>query len=310
MNYCPITYSPCGDDRYSANGLKQLASGLKILKDFEYSAEEQRIEAYNRASRMSVQGVQPKLSAVLNIKDQKFDVVDSGGKYILKPQHNLYFQLPENEDLTMHLAELIGLEIPLHGLIWSKDNSLTYFIKRFDRKGHTDKIPTEDFAQLAGLNRNTKYDYSMEKIVTLINMFCTFPAIEKVKLFKLVLFNFLTGNEDAHVKNFSVINREGKITLSPSYDLVNSTIEYIKQDEEIALPVRGKKKKLTKNLLIDYFGKERCELTDKTIDKVLEAISSSVPEWNKLIDSSFLSSEMKTKYHDLLNLRLDILKLQ
>jgi serine/threonine-protein kinase HipA len=308
MNICPITYSPCGENRYSDRGLKLLSSGLKTLQDLEYTAEEQRLEAYNRAARMSIQGVQPKLSAVLNIKDGKFELVDKGGKYILKPQHNFYAQMPENEDLTMRLAELIGLEIPLHGLIWSKDNSLTYFIKRFDRKGQNDKIPVEDFAQLAGLSRDTKYDYSMERIVALINTYCTFPAIENIKLFKLVLFNFLTGNEDMHLKNFSIINREGKITLSPCYDLVNSTIEYKKQDEEIALPIRGKKKKLTQNILINYFGKETCELTDKSIENVLESISASIPEWSKLIDLSFLSSEMKTKYRDLLNIRLNILK--
>jgi serine/threonine-protein kinase HipA len=310
MNLCPITYSPCGENRYSAEGLKLLATGLKTLKVFEYTAEEQRIEAYNRASKMSIQGVQPKLSAVLNIKDEKFELADKGGKYILKPQHNVYYQMPENEDLTMRLAELTGLEIPIHGLIWSKDNSLTYFIKRFDRKGQNDKIPVEDFAQLAGLSRDTKYDYSMEKIVALINMYCTFPAIENIKLFKLVLFSFLIGNEDMHLKNFSIINREGKITLSPCYDLVNSTIEYKKQEEEIALPVMGKKKKLTQNILINYFGKQRCELTAKSIENVIESISSSIQEWNKLIDLSFLSSDMKTKYHDLLNVRLNSLKLQ
>ena len=307
MNICPISYSPCGENRYSDRGLKLLSSGLKTLQDLEYTAEEQRLEAYNRAARMSIQGVQPKLSAVLSIKDGKFELVDKGGKYILKPQHNFYAQMPENEDLTMRLAELTGLEIPIHGLIWSKDNSLTYFIKRFDRKGQNGKIPVEDFAQLAGLNRDTKYDYSMERIVTLINMYCTFPAIENTKLFKLVLFNFLTGNEDMHLKNFSIINREGKITLSPCYDLVNSTIEFKKQDEEIALPIKGEKKKLTQNILINYFGKERCELTDKSIENVLESISASIPEWSKLIDLSFLSSEMKTKYRDLLNVRLNIL---
>jgi serine/threonine-protein kinase HipA len=309
MNLCPITYSPCGENRYSAAGIKLLTSGLKALKDFDYTAEEQRIEAYNRASKISIQGVQPKLSAILNIKEEKFELVDKGGKYILKPQHNFYLQMPENEDLTMRLAELIGLEVPLHGLIWSKDNSLTYFIKRFDRKGQNDKIPIEDFAQLAGLNRDTKYDYSMERIVKLINIYCTFPAIENIKLFKLVLFNFLVGNEDMHLKNFSIINRDGKISLSPCYDLVNSTIEYKKQDEEIALPIRGKKKKLTQSILINYFGKERCELTSKSIENVLESISSSISEWNNLIDICFLSTEMKTKYHELLNVRLNILKL-
>ena len=133
MNICPITYLPCGENRYSEKGLRLLTSRLKTLKDLEYTGEEQRIEAYNRASKMSIQGVQPKLSAVFNIKDGKFELVDKGGKYILKPQHNVYYQMPENEDLTMRLAELIGLEIPIHGLIWSKDNSLTYFIQRVTR---------------------------------------------------------------------------------------------------------------------------------------------------------------------------------
>ena len=310
MNKCPIAYISCGNNRYSDEGLKLLSPGLKTLKDLEYTADEQRKEAYNRASKMSIQGVQPKLSAVLSFKKEKFEIVDKGGKYILKPQHNIFQEMPENEDLTMRLASEIGLEIPQHGLIWSKDNSLTYFIKRFDRKGHNDKVPVEDFAQLAGLNRDTKYEYSMEKIVKLIDSYCTFPAIEKIKLFKLTLFNYLIGNEDMHLKNFSIITQDGRSSLSPCYDLVNSTIEYKKQVEEIALPLKGKKNKLTRNQLINYFGKEICELTDKSIDKVLETISLSVPKWKQLIINSFLSKEMQEKYQALLETRLNILDIQ
>ncbi len=309
MNRCPISYSLCGEKLYSDKGLKLLASGLSNLNLLDYTAEEQRAEAFNRASKMSIQGVQPKLSAILNSKDERFEIVDKGGKYILKPQHHLFCQMPENEDLTMRLAELIDLEVPIHGLLRAKDNSFTYFIKRFDRKGQNDKIPVEDFAQLAGLSRDTKYDYSMEKLVTLIKNYCTFPAIENVKLFKLVLFSFLIGNEDMHLKNFSIINREGIIELSPCYDLLNSTIEYKNQDEEIALPLMGKKKKLSRKILINYFAKEKCELTDKVIDNVLKTITSAVPHWKGLINISFLSSEMKEKYNDLLNSRLSILKL-
>lgn len=310
MNICPITYEQCGKKRYSERGLKLLASGLSTLQELEYTAEEQRIEAFNRAAKMSIQGIQPKLSAVLNIKEGRFVIVDKGGRYILKPQHHIFSQLPENEDLTMRLAEMIGLGIPIHGLVWSKDNSLSYFIKRFDRKGQNDKIPVEDFAQLAGLSRETKYNYSMEKVVKLVNQFCTFPAVENIKLFKLTVFNFLIGNEDMHMKNFSIINQDGKISLSPCYDLLNTTIEYKKQDEEIALPLKAKKKNLSRNIIIDYFGKERCELTTKSVDKVLEIISLSIPGWKQLIGRSFLSSEMKTKYLDLLNKRLDILQIQ
>lgn len=310
MNLCPISYKPCGEKRYSEAGMKILGAGLKNLNDLEYTAEELRKEAFIRAAKMSIQGVQPKLSAVLSIKDEKFIITDKGGKYILKPQHEYYPQLPENEDLTMRLADEIGLKIPVHGLIWSRDNTLTYFIKRFDRKGQNGKVPVEDFAQLAGLIRDTKYDYSMEKIVRLVDDYCTFPAIEKIILFKLLLFNFLTGNEDGHLKNFSIITENNQTRLSPCYDLVNTTIELKQQDEEIALPLKGKKKRLTRNLLVDYFGMERCELTLKSIDKVLGTIESAIPKWKTLIDISFLSKEMKEKYHDLLNNRLNIMKLQ
>jgi serine/threonine-protein kinase HipA len=309
MNLCPITYTPCGENRYSEAGLKLLGTGLKTLKDLEYTAEEQRKEAFNRAAKMSIQGVQPKLSAVLSIKDGKFILVDKGGKYILKPQHQIYTQLPENEDLTMKLANEIGLEIPVHGLIWSKDNTLTYFIKRFDRTGQNNKVPVEDFAQLAGLSRDTKYDYSMEKIVKLIDDYCTFPAIEKIKLFKLVIFNYLIGNEDSHLKNFSIITDDNQVKLSPCYDLVNSTIVLKEQDEEIALPMKGKKKHLTRNILVNYFGIERCKLTEKSVEKVLETITLAIPKWKTLIDISFLSKDMKVKYLDLLDERLTTLKI-
>jgi serine/threonine-protein kinase HipA len=281
-----------------------LSAELIFLKDFEYTAEEQRIEAFNRAAKMSIQGVQPKLSAKLNIREGIFSIVDKGGRYILKPQHALYPEMPENEDLTMKLANEIGLEIPLHGLIWSKDNSLTYFIRRFDRKGQNEKVPVEDFAQLAGLSRDTKYDYSMEKVAGVIDKYTTFPSIEKLTLFKLVIFNYLVGNEDMHLKNFSIISENGKVKLSPCYDLLNSTIEYKKQDEEIALPLKGKKKHLTRNILVDYFGREKCELTSRSIDNVLETIDASVPKWKELIDISFLSKEMKDKYHALMGNRL------
>ena len=310
MNLCPITYTPCGENRYSEAGLKILATGLKTLKDLEYTAEEQRQEAFNRATKMAIQGVQPKLSAILSIKDGKFIIVDKGGRYILKPQHQFYTQLPENEDLTMRLAKEIGLEIPKHGLLWSKDNTLTYFIKRFDRVGQNDKVPVEDFAQLAGLSRDTKYDYSIEKIVMLIDDFCTFPAIEKIKLFKMVIFNYVIGNEDSHLKNFSIITDDNQVRLSPCYDLVNSTIELKQQDEEIALPLKGKKKHLTRNILINYFGMERCKLTEKSIEKVLETISLAIPKWKALIDISFLSKEMKGKYYELLDERLIIMEIK
>jgi serine/threonine-protein kinase HipA len=301
MNTCPITYEPCGDRKYSEKGLKLLSRNLTHLEDFPYTQEEQLREAAARAPKMSIQGVQPKLSAKLKVTDGFFEVTDKGGEYILKPQNILYPQLPENEDLTMRLAEEIDLEIPLHGLIYSKDQKLTYFIKRFDRYGKGNKYSVEDFAQLAGKNRDTKYDFSMEKVATIIDTFCTFPAIEKVRLFKLTLFNFLTGNEDQHLKNFSLITKDNKTTLTPFYDLINTTISLSNPVEEIALPLKGKKSKLNKSVFITYWAKERLGLNEQVIDQTLNSIAEKFEIWIELINRSFLSKEMKEKYITLLD---------
>ena len=280
---------------------------MKFLKDFPLSAEDQVREAIARAAKMSIQGVQPKLSVRLNLKNEIFQVVDTGGRYIFKPQTN-YREVPENEDVTMRLAKLIGIDAPLHGLVYSKDDTMTYFIRRFDRAGRNIKIPVEDFAQLSGKDRETKYDSSMEQIISLIEQFCTFPAIEKLKLFNLTLFNYLIGNEDMHLKNFSVIRRDLKVELSPAYDLLNTTI-VLNTREEIALPLGGKKNKLKKDDFLVYFAKERLDLTQKSIEQTVSRIVKAFPGWTDLIQKSFLSDSMKTKYIDLLNERFSKLDL-
>ncbi len=304
MNRCPISYDLCGENLYSKQGLKLLSPSLNKLAPLKYSAEELRAEAMFRATKISIQGVQPKLSAILKIKDGRFEVVDIKGRFILKPQHHIFPELPQNEDLTMKLASSVGIKVPLHGLVYSKDQSLTYFIKRFDRKGQKDKVPVEDFAQLSGSSRHTKYNYSMEKLVGLINDYCTFPAIEKARLFRLVLFNHLVGNEDMHLKNYSVITRGRIVELSPAYDLLNSSIVLKGEKEEIALPIKGRKSKLNAGILIEYFGKERCGLTNKVTEQTISQIRNAIPSWLQYIDNSFLSPEMKDKYLMLIQNRL------
>ena len=308
MNRCPITYEECEGGKYSLKGLKKLSPRLKSLKDFPFSAEEQVREAIARAAKMSIQGVQPKLSVHLNVKNEIFEVVDTGGRYIFKPQTMNYKEVPENEDVTMRLAKLIGIDVPLHGLVYSKDDTMTYFIRRFDRVGGNKKIPVEDFAQLSGKDRETKYESSMEQIISLIEQFCTFPSIEKLKLFNLTLFNYLVGNEDMHLKNFSVIRRDLKVELSPAYDLLNSTI-ILNPQEEIALPLRGKKNKLRKDDFFVYFAKERLELTQKSIEQTVSRIANVFSKWTDLIQKCFLSDSMKTQYIDLLNERFSKLDL-
>jgi serine/threonine-protein kinase HipA len=297
---CPITYAEIPPEaRYSREGLQRLSRRLKRLEDLPYSAEEQRQEAIARAAKMSIQGVQPKLSAQLNDAQGRFDVVDTGGTYILKPQSQ-FTQVPENEDLTMRLAASAGVDVPLHGLIYSKDGTLSYFIKRFDRADNDKKLAVEDFAQLSGDTRDTKYDSSMERVAAVIDKFCTFPAVEKRELFRRTLVSFLVGNEDMHLKNFSLLRANGMIGLSPAYDLVNTTIAIGGVTEELALPIDGRKRNLRRSDFVEYYGLERLKLTRMVIDDILVRLASCREEWERLIAQSFVSGELKSKYRDLI----------
>jgi serine/threonine-protein kinase HipA len=304
MNRCPITYELCGTEKYSLKGLAMIAPKLTVLIDLPFSAAEQRQEAANRAKKLSIQGVQPKLSAVISVVNQQFEIVDQFGNYIIKPQNDIFPELPQNEDVTMKMAKVYGLDVPMHGLIYSKDGSLSYFIKRFDRYGKGKKHATEDFAQLTGNSRDTKYNYTMEKLVKVIEEYCTFPAIEKADFFKRILFCFITGNEDMHLKNFSVITKAGKTNLTPVYDFINSSISINNPQEELALSLKGKKSNFKATELIDYYAKERLELNNKTIDSILFDMNKCVSKWTELIEISFLSDKMKEKYLKLMNDRV------
>ena len=304
MNRCPITYELCGTEKYSEKGLRMIAPKLTTLHDLPYTAAELRQEVANRARKLSIPGVQPKLSAVISVVNQQFEIVDQFGNYIIKPQNDIFPELPENEDLTMKLAKVYGLDVPIHGLVYSKDGSLSYFIKRFDRYSKGKKYATEDFAQLTGSSRDTKYDYTMEKLVKVIDEYCTFPAIEKADFFKRVLFCFITGNEDMHLKNFSVITKAGKTTLTPVYVFLNSSISIKNPQEELALSLKGKKSNFKSTELIEYYAKEHLGLNDKTVNTILADMSKSLSKWIELIEISFLSDSLKEKYLKVLDNRI------
>ncbi|QSB29244.1 HipA domain-containing protein [Flavobacterium sp. CLA17] len=304
MNRCLITYEPCGENLYSEAGLRMLSPYLKTLESLPFSASELRQEAAQRATKLSIQGVQPKLSAILSARNQQFEIVNQHGNFIIKPQSDIFPELPENEDLTMRMAKFFGISVPLHGLVYGKDNSKSYFIKRFDRYGKNRKYATEDFAQLTGSSRDTKYNFTMEKVVKVIDEYCTFPSVEKAEFFKRIIFCFITGNEDMHLKNFSLMTKSGQVRLTPGYDLLNSSIAIKNPQEEMALTLKGKKSNFKSGDLIEYFGKERLQLSDKVIDLTIRKMFDSTQKWNELIEISFLSSEMKEKYIRLLTERL------
>lgn len=307
MPVCPITLKHFVRERasglYSKQGLRRLHARLTGLRPLAFSADDQLREAAARADKMSVQGVQPKLSAVLRLKNESFEVVDTGGRFILKPCPAEWSEVPENEALTMTLAATCGIEVPDHGLVVSIDGSWTYWIRRFDRAGRKERVPLEDFAQLQGRTRETKYESSMEKVVATVEEFCTFPAVEKKNLALRVLFCFLTGNEDMHLKNFSLISAKGKVALSPAYDLLNSSIVLRDPVEEVALPIRGKKSNLTRKDLVDYFCGERCGLSRKITEEMLRGLETDSADWPEVIRHGFLGAEMTEKYLDLLEKR-------
>lgn len=308
MNRCPITYLPCDHLKYSREGLRLLSKELEHLEDFSYSSKEQIELAMRYAAKLSIQGVQPKLSVRLKVAKGAFEIVERRGTFIFKPPHPVFPELPQNEDLTMRLAALVGIDVPLHGMIYNIDGTLTYFIQRFDRLGKGKKLAVEDFSQLSGHSRETKYDFTMEKLIPILMQHCTFPVLEKLKLFRLILFNFVTGNEDMHLKNFSIIRRQDKAELSPAYDLLNTTL-VLSSGEELALPLRGKKSKIKRVDLLDYFGIERLGLPSSVISEELERFHQALVPWRELIHSSFLSDSMRERYLQLVDERFKRLNL-
>jgi serine/threonine-protein kinase HipA len=308
-NRCRFTYKNLEKGYYSEEGLKKLKAGLKGLELLPYTLEEQRKEVQKHSGKISIQGVQPKLSAKLSVKDKSFELVERDGEYIIKPQVHAYPELPQNEDLTMHLAQISGLNVPWHGLIEAKDHSLLYVIKRFDRLPKKQKLPQEDFAQLAGATRTTKYQANMEKVCEIVEEFCSFPTVELEIIFKMTLFSFLIGNEDMHLKNFSLQTTPKKIIkLTPVYDLVNSSIAFEDAKEEMALELNGKKHGFVKNDFIKYFGPECCYVSKERSEKILNQLLSKVPIFEDWIKRSFLTKGMQEKYSALLKERATRLK--
>lgn len=309
---CPITYEPLaeGEAIYSASGLRRLSPHLTRLEPLAFTADELVREAAQRSEKMSIGGVQPKVSAVLRPSEGRFELVDTGGRYLLKPDNPLFPEVPANEDVTMRMAAAAGIATPLHGLLYTRDGGLCYFIRRFDRIGRGRKLAVEDFAQLLRLERETKYDASMERVAKVVEDFCTFPLPQKQELFRRTIVVFLTGNEDHHVKNFSILTSpKGLRELTPAYDMVCSTIALGRPREELGLPLRGKKARLRREDLVDYYGGERLGLRKPAIDRVLDEVSAAQPVWDDLLARSFLSESMKERFADVLTGRRAVLGL-
>ncbi len=252
-------------------------------------------------SQVTITGVQPKLSVDLEKGkggEKRFTIVGLWGEYILKPQTEQYPSLPENEDLTMHLASLARIKTVPHSLIRFQDGSLAYITKRIDRDKKGVKIPMEDMCQLTEKLTEQKYKGSHEQIAKKIVEFSAYPVLDLINYFEVLLFCYLIGNTDMHLKNFSLYKKVGECVLAPAYDLLSTKLVIPQDNEELALTLNGKKSKLKK---VDFDSLlKTMKVDDKAIENVYDKFRKVIPEWLLFIDSSFLPDEMKEQYKTLI----------
>ncbi|MCH5224226.1 MAG: HipA domain-containing protein [Muribaculaceae bacterium] len=280
--------------------------GTKDVPLFEYRHEDlDRLAEEVIRAQTSLTGVQPKLSLNLSKHEgaSRLTIVGLWGDYIFKPQTEYYPQLPENEDLTMHLAEAAKIKVVPHSLIRIADGRLGYITKRIDRTDSGEKIDMEDMCQLTLHPTEYKYKGSYEQIAKVIAQHCATPKLDLTNYMQLLLFCFVTGNNDMHLKNFSLYRPAENYQLTPAYDLLNVAIANRMDNEEMALPISGRKTKLR---LDDFLNAAKTMgLDEKVVLHLIEGFRKALPKWQKLIQNSFLSDDMRQAYERLVFSRLE-----
>jgi len=279
--------------------LKEMFNSSKLpIVDFNLGDVSQ--EAQKLTGKLSISGVQPKLSVKLDKKQNILIPVTEGGEYILKPQTFTFPNIPENEQCCMDIAEELNIDIPPHCLITLKDESLAYVVKRFDREKDI-KFHQENFAQI--LEQSDKYKGSVEQIGKGLRRISSSPGYDIQLFFERVVLNFILGNGDAHLKNYSVSYREDNIRLTPAYDIVCSKL-VIPDDEDSAITVNGKKNNLQRkdfDTLAEYLNipiKVRYENFEKKFDVM-----------KKIIEISRIDKEKQRQFLEMLKERIHRLKL-
>ncbi|MBB5624062.1 serine/threonine-protein kinase HipA [Pedobacter cryoconitis] len=296
MDNCFFCYQPVPDGQRYHNKCSKRFFGVDSVPELLLNTEllnQLAKETVNQ--RISITGVQPKLSVELTTvnKEKRLTVVGLWGKYILKPQNKEFLQMPEVEDLTMHLAALFKIKTCNHCLIPASNGEMVYLAERFDRQGNF-KIHMEDFCQLGEFQTEQKYDSSYERCGKLINKYCTYNRLDILTYFEVLLFSFLSGNNDMHMKNFSVLHRENEIILSPAYDLINGSLINPADREEMALLLNGRKKNIKRRdfeQLANVLG-----ISSVVFQRMLKKYTSNTKNIFELIDYSFLSEVYKKDY--------------
>jgi serine/threonine-protein kinase HipA len=282
--------------------------GTKAAPALPYRLDEMENLAMEAvALSITVPGVQPKLSLgwikshLENGHNGRLTIMDAmEGLYILKPQNTAYEQMPENEHLSMKLAALFKIDVVPSNMIRLASGELCYITKRIDRKKNNAKIHMIDFLQIMELE--DKYLGTMENLGKTVGELSVNTLMDKLRFFELTLFNFIIGNNDMHLKNFSMWLSDIGWVLSPAYDLLNVKIILPKDTDEMALLLGGKKKNFDKGYF-DRFG-EVLKLNEKQIKSVYKKMNTWLPEAIQLIDSSFLNDHNKMQYQHLITERV------
>ncbi len=300
MSNCLFCYQSVEDQTLYHTSCCNKFFGTKNLPELQLDKillNQIAIQTVNR--RIAMTGVQPKLSVNLSkeVGKNRLTLVGLWGQYILKPQHEEYSYMPETEDLTMHLAGFLKIRTSEHALIPTSEGKLAYIIKRFDReKGK--KIHVEDLCQISGFLTEQKYKSSYEKAGKLISTYCTNKGLDTLNFFELVLFCYLTGNNDMHLKNFTLIHHPDRtVSLSPAYDLLNVNLIFPSDAEELALTLNGKKRKITK-MDFDKFASS-LNLPEKAVSNSYSKFINASEKAEKIIQASFLPEEMKMRYMEI-----------
>ena len=261
-------------------------------------------------SQTTLTGVQAKLSLDINKGDKdevvRFTIVGMLGRYILKPQTDRFAHLPELEDLTMHLAELAKIKVVPHSLVRFADGELCYITRRVDRTTKGDKLPMEDMCQLTERLTEHKYKGSYEQIAKAIQRYSSVPKLDIVNYWEQVVFSWITGNADMHLKNFSLYSTvPGNYTLTPAYDMLSTALVMPEDTEELALTLNGKKRKIKKADLVASM--QASGLDDKVIENIFAKFIKAKNKWFEFIDISFLPDEMKDGYKAIITEKLSLL---
>lgn len=281
--------------------------GSKIPPTLNYSLKEMNELAKEIVSNhIAVPGVQAKLS--LSLIDEILNKVNStrltvvgalGGNYIFKPPSTSYPEMPENEHVTMKIAEAFGINTVPNSLIRLNSGELAYITKRIDRTIDNQKIHMLDMFQIT--EAVDKYKSTMERVGKALSQYSADTLMDQLSYFELVVFCFLTGNNDMHLKNFSMIQANGKWVLSPAYDLLNVNLANPSDKEELALNMEGKKRKFTRHNF-ERFG-ANLGLNSKQIQGVFSRFEKKKSQALTLLKASFLTLEGRENYWSIMELR-------